>query len=694
MPSKEADRMTSAGPSSFRFERAVWAAYALVWLLWYALVFALAAGESTEQLTTGNLAQGLVDGLVASPWSYQHQAVGRGPLLYGVLLYPLYKIAGSYLLWLKLLAGLFAAGATALWIYVVRKAWGFTAGLMFALWWLAAPPLVAYILHVAYANHMESIFWSGLLAALFVNENRDPPRRVRIGLAAFIAGFASFFCGQNLAFSAALFVVAVIRWRKSVGRVLLVAPPLFLLGYALHFLRKIQTGETIRLIARHPHPWQQWRDLVTKYWFAAPGYSLHAASAAVGALLALGVAAAVWRFVIAARRPPIEERSGFWLGRLLLLQIGFYFVAYGFSEYYIPEPGFSYNYRYLAPIFPSLLALVCQALSQLPRHAGWLMFLPKSQWRRYAGWLILIPVLVVGAYDAHPVRSMIDAGQQWRKGLLGWDLLSLRGDDFGDFVKFNLSKDWGNYSPHTGDQKTIAAISTIEKLPRQWRELGFETLGIWLGDDGGLDALLRGVACPPAYCKNFAVGVGEVLQIRFYGDQRDAITMTDVLRRIALWQDQAPELSSYYLRGIGRQWITMILEAKPSVREELTPFFVGRKRWSLNAYFADDTTRKLLSVTQDLIRALSPGQRVVLAAGVGDTISQLFYRGADEISFPAFLGFAGTQEEIAAYRQTFSETYAFQVMGTRNRLLLPLPVADPNAVRQYLLNHGIRVTPI
>lgn len=223
---KETDRMTSAGRSPFRFERAVWAAYAIVWGSWYALKTVLVESVDLEQLTTGNLARGLVDGLVMSPWYYQHQTVGHGSMIYGFLLAPLYKYVGSYFLWPKLLAGLFAAGGMALWISIVRKAWGFQAALMFAVWWLMPPPCLADILHVVYANHMESIFWSGLLVTLFVHENSDLPRRLRIGLAAFIAGFASFFCPQNLAISAALFTAAMLRrGRTAPWRILFISGP-------------------------------------------------------------------------------------------------------------------------------------------------------------------------------------------------------------------------------------------------------------------------------------------------------------------------------------------------------------------------------------------------------------------------------------------------------------------------------------
>jgi hypothetical protein len=575
-----------------------------------------------------------------------------------------------------LLTRLFAAGGTALWIYIVRKAWGFQAALMFAVWWLMPPPFVAEMLHQAFGNHMESIFWSGLLIALFVNENHVPPRRVRLGLAAFIAGFASFFCPQNLAISAALFTAAMLRWRRTAPlRILVVSAPFFMLGVFPYLIYRIKTGEYSHFVTTNPQPWQRWYDLVTRCWFAAPGYSARAVSAAVGALFILGVAAAVWRFWGAERQPTADRTRRLWLGRLLLFQLGYYWFAYAFSQLHISGAGG--GVRYLITIYPSLMALVCFMLSRLPRLAGW---------------LAIAPFLVAGLYNAHPASTVIAAERQWREGTLGSHLLAMRGDDYRDIIEHGLMISLSFSKPSKDQRSFRQAAADVDKLPSNWQALGYETLGFWLGDENTLAAILNGNGFPSIHKKDLAIGAGIASKERAQGvyESYDEVP-AKMLRRIAVWRERDPELALYFVRGLGQNWLRWFLDAVPGPSNELYPVFTGHQPIDQNFEFKDKILQRIHRLSRDFVRALSPEEKVAFVGGIGRFINWTC-DFETMCRFPAFLGFDGTPEEVAAFRQAYTDQFALEAMARNNRLRLPLPVKDENRVRQYLLDHGMTLT--
>jgi len=114
----------------------------------------------------GNLTRGLLDGLVGSFWSYQYRDHTHGPTVYGLLLWPFFLIGGSRYLWIKVIGAGFAAGGVYFWTTAVRRAWGLAAAVSFLLLCTAAPPLITEELHYAYANHMESLFFMGVMAGV------------------------------------------------------------------------------------------------------------------------------------------------------------------------------------------------------------------------------------------------------------------------------------------------------------------------------------------------------------------------------------------------------------------------------------------------------------------------------------------------------------------------------------------------
>ena len=660
----------SDSPGKPRGEAIFWGAYALVWLLAYAAIMLITNDEYIEQLPTGNLASGLADGLATSPWYYQHVMWNHGTLVYGLLLAPLYAYFGSYLLWLKLLAGLFAAGGTALWLAVARKAWGLRPALMLAAFFLAPPPTLTYYWHIACGNHMESIFWSGLVVWLFVGARAEPPSRVRLGLIGLVAGFASFFCSQNFAISAAVFVAVFIRWRPAAWRLLL-APAGFGVGFLPHYLGKMVTGYNLTPDVRVFQPGQHWKELFTRFWFTAPEYSWGVMSAAVGALFFLGILAALWRYAFSAAPQTSEDDRARRLGRLLLLFLGFFLLAYGFSDFYVEQAGLHWV-RYLVPIYPALMALLCRALARLPRRAGW---------------LVLVPALVLGAHDMFPAKTVAAASHAWGQGTLGWPLLALRGDDYFDFVSSGLGASWRKFESSELKHRFAALASSIEKLPRRWRKFGYVALGNGLSEEEALALLQERDICPVAHREDLALGAGKSYDFVVSDHKINEKTLPAALEAISRWQKQAPELTEYFIWGLGTQLMNLpLVWGRSAFYNGLRPFLLPQSP-PRKAGIEDQYLQRLLELCAGLVRALPVEQKKALLGGIGYSIAA---NCIDCTVFPAMLGFEGSDEEIAAYRRSFADQFAFNAMTTANRLLLPLPV-DEQGARQYLEGHGVKV---
>lgn len=450
----------------------------------------------------------------------------------------------------------------------------------------------------------------------------------------------------------------------------------FMLGISPYLIYRIKTGEFSHLIATNFQPWQRWYDLVTKYWFVAPGYSARAVSAAVGALFILGVAAAVWRFWGADRQPTADGTRRLWLGRLLLFHLGFYWFAYAFSQLTISGTGNGQGVRYLVTIYPSLIALVCFMLSRLPRRAGW---------------LAIAPFLIAGLYDAHPANAVVAAERQWRDGILGWHLLAMRGDDYLDIIEHGLAISLAFSNPIKDERSFRQSAANVDKLPRNWRASGYETIGFWLGDETTLAVILHGNRVSPPHAKDLAIGAGIASKQRNEFPYEEV--PTKMLRRIAVWRERAPELAPFFVRGLGQEWMRWFLNRDPESLHELKQFFADRRRTDQSFEFKDKILQRILGLSRDFVRALSPEEKVAFVGGIGKSINKIC-SSEKKCRFPAFLGFDGTVEEAVAFYQSYADQFALEAMARNNRLWLPLPVRDETRVRHYLLDHGIALTII
>jgi hypothetical protein len=467
----------------------VWAVLTAVGFFFFIFRFFSPPALIGDQTATGNVAAGLADGWAASPWSYQYVHLS-GTVLFGVLLYPLYALCGSSFFWVSLLSGLFVAGGVALWTLAVRRGWGPRAALIFFLWIVFPPPFLEPNYHVAYAGHIESLFFSGLLLFLFARLDKDRPGVGETAAFGAIAGLGVFFSQENLTIAAAAAVAAVWRWRGRGARRLVWPGALaFLLGYAPGLL---SYAMPLRFSAVYQpslamNCWAKWRELFA---FFLPGFAGYSGRAGAALSLSLPLVAALGA-VAAWRKPTGGESSRgdkIWLARILLLHFVFFVLAYGFTGWSTSEGRPSLDAgmtRYLAPVYFLLFAYATFFLLRLGR---------------YGQWLLLAPFLIAGLVNL--VSGTDFTGAAVARGYRYYQ--ARRGDDYLEYVYSGLPRAWT-------DRRS--ALRTIGRLPRRWRDDGCISLGERLTDEE-FRAAMSDDTLPVAARQDIALGAGVAFAAR------------------------------------------------------------------------------------------------------------------------------------------------------------------------------------
>ena len=516
----------------------------LVWGTWlslYALEFVGRANGDPEEAANGNLARGVVEGLVASPWTYQYRPWAHGPFVYGLFLTPIYWLDASRMLWVKLIGAAFAVGGTAVWFRLVRRGWGAAAAALFAAWWVFPPPYLRSMLHVAWANHMESILLSGLLfLALLRCEDTPPAPRRAFGIG-LLAGIASFFCLQNVVAGAAVATVMAWRYgRRALGGLAALAAGAAL-GFSPHWLHRLATGLGPGVMNRRAAGIvEQVAALVTRVFPQDAGYSWRLASAAAAALWGAGALLGLFRWSRTPRATDPGRSGEAWLGRLLLVYLGLWLAAYGVGRFHVEDPDSAYWRRYLMPLFPVGMALAAFALSRLPRRSGW---------------IVLAPFLALGAVEQKPWLLLRDgpAGPRLEEARL--TLLGGRGDDFWFFVRDGLPFHWrtrGSCARERADE-TLAAVA---RLPRSWRADGDAAFGRCLGPSAALDVLKGGFfEREPGRAADLAFGMGMAAAEVPFNEEATPARAAEIVRETATaLAGIGGELSVRFLRGVGYRY--------------------------------------------------------------------------------------------------------------------------------------------
>ena len=486
-------------PSTLSRETVIWIAIAILWAGLYTVVACGGQAWHDEERPTGNVARGLVEGLVAPIWYYQYVVYGPGVVVHGVILAPIYALLGSSLLWIKLLGAVFAAAGTAVWIALVRRGWGLAPALLLAVWFLAPPPYLGQIQHIAWANHMESIFWSGWIVLVFLHPPGmpSPGRAAVLGL---LIGFASFYCMQNVIPGLAIAATAVLSWgRRGALRVLWPALPCFALGFFPHWLAQWQTGGRFAYLSAGGDLWSTWRDLAM---YAIPRLGKYSWAAFSWAFAGLAVAALAGAALETARclgNSAALSRRDRRLACVLVIWAAGWFVAAGLSRFEVKPRGDIADLlqlRYLVPLLPVGMALVCHVLARLPRRAGW---------------VILTPLLIAGATSLYPASLWDRFVRVCREGTALAEFRKLRGDGFTAFVMDSLPNSWEARKGESIPEGTIRidrAVRSISRLAPTWRPLAYEALGARLGPSCTALLLREGRPELTGWASELAFGAG------------------------------------------------------------------------------------------------------------------------------------------------------------------------------------------
>ncbi|MCL4233710.1 MAG: hypothetical protein KJ042_04235 [Deltaproteobacteria bacterium] len=470
-----------------------WALWAALWCGWHVVSFAhyQRGPVYTEETVNGNLTRGLLEGLVAPVGTYQYVDITPGPLVYGALLVPAFAAFGSNMFAMKCLAGLFAAGGALLWAYNVRRAAGARAAAILAIWLLAPPTLLERMFRLAWANHMEAIFW-GALVYLVARRSWSAHSRGRDALLGVVAGFATFFCLQNVVSVAAAFVVWAWRLGRLAPRRLASAlVPGFLIGFAPRIWLAIDThrvgpifapievdtpvfAKLAALLFRHVPRMASYSWAWAGWWFAAL------------AIAALGILA--WRRTV-ARDAFVTDDDRNDLERYVLLWVGAYLAAYAATGYevfeMVDDP--RYTFRYLVPMLPVLMIAVALVVSLRPFRLGT---------------LALVPLLLAGAWDLSPrvtIKGLVDQ--------IGHDRFAIeyrcaRGDDYRVLLGQNLPAYWQSelgVSPKLTPVTYSSWKHAVAKLPYSWMTQVYEELGRTTGPHGSLDLVMSDASTPSAW---------------------------------------------------------------------------------------------------------------------------------------------------------------------------------------------------
>lgn len=485
--------LDSSEPNDAKREARWWALWAILWCAWYVVSFAhyQRGPVYTEETVNGNLTRGLLEGLVAPVGYYQYVDITPGPLVYGALLVPAFAAFGSNMFAMKCLAGLFAAAGALLWTYNVRRAAGARAAAILAIWLLAPPTLLDRMWRLAWANHMEAIAW-GALVYLVARRSWSAHSRGRDALFGVVAGFAVFFCLQNVVSVAAAFAV----WAWRLGRL---APrrtagalaPGLLLGLAPRFWLVLDTrriGPVFSPIEVDTPMLTKLLILVTRHVPRMASYSWSWAGWGFPALAVAALGILLWRRT-AAREEFVIQDDRRDLERYVLLWIGAYLGAYALTGYEVFEMVNDprYTFRYLVPMLPVLMIAVSLVVSLRPFRFGT---------------LALVPLLVAGAWDLSPRVTIKGLIERMGNGRFAVEYRCARGDDYRVLLGQNLPAYWQSeleVAPKLTPVVYSGWKSSIEKLPYSWMAQAFEMLGRVTGPHASLELVMADAEISPAW---------------------------------------------------------------------------------------------------------------------------------------------------------------------------------------------------
>ena len=659
----------------------------VLWSVWYFI--RIEAVSSEEELNNGTLARGLVEGLAAPVWYYQYQPWGHGPLVEGFLLYPLFAVAGSSLLWIKVLTYGFAAAGFLIWTGLLLRVWGSGPALMFMLWWLIPSSFLNDDLHFGWANHMESVFFGGVILSAFMRAGIVPPARWKFALVGVWAGVACFFSMQNILFTAAAALAATWRWRiKGAERLAWPAGPAFLIGYLPHFLYVMARGwganyfEPVTLSSVLER-YSILSVLALPKIIGPP--QINAASAGVSWLMWLCLPAAVllWWRPPSADKPQIDAEG--WLGRFLLLYLILFLAVYAATIFYVSKPTGVYNMRFLTPWLVAMMALTCGFLARI---------------RKKIGWLLILPLLILNFTEMRIGKETANFFREIRLGKWAQNFTHVRGDDYYILVKINLPQYWRNEigtSAAAGwNKKFLVAKRSIQRLPQPWKVMAYQELGKWLSHAETMALLRSNALSSEPWRQAVAYGAGQKAMFEI-GDL-DAEAPIDPRRwldSLREWNDGNSELTEFYIRGLGNSLMSILSYDRRWINAQAADFTQNKMNPERNAG-RGARVRHALEIGRAFSAALDRNQQYNLLFGAGQNMTA----AKDGLIILALAGFAADRENETTYQQGFAAAEAWYYL----RFYRHLPCACcndnwhrmfyPEMAREALKGLGVSLRPL
>lgn len=486
-----------------RRERVFWTCLAGLWFFWFWAETAnwMTTPVYTEETVNGNLTRGILEGLIAPPWFYQYIDVTPGPLVYGVLLVPFYAVMGSNMLAMKLLGMLFAGGGVWLWTANVRRNAGLVSAAVFAVWMIFPPPTLHRLFHLTWANHMEAIFFSGLLYWLWDRSFDSRAKHPAVRDAGFgaLAGFAVYFCLQNVIAVAALGLAWLWRaGRKDLRRILWPLLPAFIAGlspFAIAAFATRHVSFSLEGGASTTPVLVKLQALVFRFAPAMAQYSRPWLSLLFAVTLAAGVILVAWRYRPAVGRSTAEAT---WFGRFLALYTLVYFAAYAFTSYELGGIPYDprYTFRYIVPLFPvGMAAAVLAARDGAGRYGG----------------LLLAPLLIASVVESGPLTSLTLAAERVAQGDFARELRCTRGDDYRVLMGQSIAGYWSwglKLGPDLREDGYLAWKRSVDPLPDGWKEQAYESFGAFVGTTAGLRYILADGSVPMRWRLAAITGAG------------------------------------------------------------------------------------------------------------------------------------------------------------------------------------------
>ncbi len=612
-------------------EICLWVLLGALGLFVYAARFFCTAWDFVaEQPGAGQAGTALLDGLAAPIWYYQN-ATATCSVFFGMLLYPFYAVFGSSFLVLKLVSAAMVVGGAVFWTLALRRAWGLTAAAIFFLCLVFPPPFLDWHFHQSWGGRSESLLFSGLLVYLFVRLGDAPPSFLASLILGLIAGFASFFCFENLAVAAALALATIWRWGRA-GLHRLLWPAAFgfagtmsLTFFAVALPPAVADPTQYARAGLAAAVWRGWLDLFGRWLPTFAGYRGAAGrwlSAGWSALAAPGLLVAAWCGVREQARPSAKSA-------LAVFAVGHVFcfaAAYGLSPQKIPlrsVNGPFFEMRYLYTLAPTLLALSAFFLMRL--RGGW-------------KWLLLLPFLAGGFANVRTGGAF--TLRDFTGGAAAID--ARRGDNYYVWIRSGLSDSWRD-TPH--------ALASVAKLPRRWRAVGRRQLGRWLRPLSGLELLSDNRQLSPDARREIAIGVGSRLVDDLAKHARQVGLVAEPANVFTLLRKLDRDSATGIAIGLG---LVMAAAPEPANNE----FFAGFVPFVCSALRQlNDRECRLAAVYGDGARRLAAIPPTDPSA-IAQTISRCGLAAAG----------VGPAEALAAFRQGYAETLAFELASTYRRV--------------------------